>query len=141
MRQIVGAFLALLACVAPAYANPAATRAINDVRASASEPALVYSSALERAAQVHADDMAAVGFFSHEGSKGAAVSDRVTAQSYEWCFVAENIAKGQMNLAEVMKGWTGSPGHYRNMTHKAAQEFGLARASGNVWVMVLAAPC
>jgi uncharacterized protein YkwD len=126
---------------APAVADPAATQAINGLRASKGKPALTYSATLERAAQAHADDMARRGFFAHEGSNGSQVSDRVTAQRYKWCFVAENIAKGQRDLAQVMQGWTKSKGHYKNMVHKSAHEFGLARGEGNIWVMVLAKPC
>lgn len=125
----------------PALADPAVTRAVNDLRASAGKAPLAYSAVLERAAQAHADDMAHHGYFSHEGRNGSAVSDRVSAQGYKWCFVAENIAKGQRDLRQVMQSWTKSKGHYANIVHRSVREFGLARAKGNVWVMVLAAPC
>tara|TARA_R110002074_G_scaffold163154_1_gene322079 strand:- start:2934 stop:3356 length:423 start_codon:yes stop_codon:yes gene_type:complete len=140
MKQLI-CLLIWLAVALPAAADPAATRAINDLRARAGKAALTYSPVLERAAQAHADDMARRGFFAHEGSNGSAVSERVGAQGYSWCFVAENIAKGQRNLAQVMQGWTTSKGHYQNMVHKNARAFGLAQAKGNLWVMVLAAPC
>jgi uncharacterized protein YkwD len=124
-----------------AAADTAATSIINDYRNAKNGAALTYSTTLEQAAQRHADDMASKGYFSHDGANGSSVGDRVTAASYQWCFVAENIAKGQTSLEKVMAGWKGSPGHYKNMMHKKAQEFGLARGADNVWVMVLAAPC
>lgn len=139
MRYLIIVLAWMLAL--PVLANPAATRAVNDLRASAGKAPLAYSATLERAAQAHADDMARHGFFSHEGRNGSAVSDRVSAQGYKWCFVAENLAKGQRGLGQVMQSWTKSKGHYTNMVHKRVAEFGLARATGNVWVMVLAAPC
>ena len=140
MKQLIYV-LALLLMAVPAAADPAATRAINGVRAGTGKPALIYSTRLEKAAQAHANDMARWGFFAHEGSNGSAVSDRVSAQGYKWCFVAENIAKGQRDLAQVMQSWTKSKGHFRNMVHKDVREFGLARAKGNIWVMVLAGSC
>ena len=140
MRYLIY-FCACIAFALPAFADPAATRALNDLRAKQGKAAVMYSPALERAAQAHANDMARRGFFSHEGSDGAAVSDRVSAQGYKWCFVAENIAKGQRDLNQVMRGWTASKGHYKNMVHSSVRAFGLAWGKGNIWVMVLASPC
>jgi uncharacterized protein YkwD len=140
MKTVFGAvILALLATAA--VATPAATSIINDYRSDKRRAPLVYSQALEKVAQDHANDMANKGYFSHTGANGSSVGDRVKSQKYQWCFVAENIAKGQKDLGQVMVGWKSSKGHYKNMMHKKAQEFGLARGDGNVWVMVLAAPC
>jgi uncharacterized protein YkwD len=132
---------ALIAFALPSFADPTATRALNDLRGKHGKAAVRYSPALERAAQVHANDMARRGFFSHKGSNGSAVSNRVSALGYKWCFVAENIAKGQRDLGQVMRGWTASKGHFKNMVHRSVREFGLARGQGNIWVMVLAKPC
>ncbi len=140
MKFLIYAFAGIVLAF-PAAADTAATQSLNALRTSNGKSPVAYSPALERAAQAHADDMATRGFFAHEGSNGSQVSDRVNAQGYKWCFVAENIAKGQPDLAQVMQGWTKSKGHYRNMVHKSAREFGLARGQGNIWVMVLAQPC
>ncbi|MGJ8618233.1 MAG: CAP domain-containing protein [Sulfitobacter sp.] len=140
MRHLICVFMWLMMAL-PVVADSAATRAVNDLRTNAGKAAVAYSPVLERAAQAHANDMARRGFFAHQGSNGSAVSDRVSAQGYKWCFVAENIAKGQRDLQQVMQSWTTSKGHYKNMVHRSAREFGLARAKGNIWVMVLASPC
>ena len=124
-----------------AVADTAATSIINDYRSDKNRKPLSYSTTLEYAAQSHADDMASKGYFGHDGANGSSVGGRVTAEGYQWCFVAENIAKGQTSLEQVMAGWKGSSGHYQNMLHKKAVEFGLARGAGNTWVMVLASPC
>ncbi len=63
-----------------------------------------------------------------------------TAQGYGFCFAAENIAKGQTSLKEVMQSWANSSGHRKNMAHRKVTEFALARANGNIWVMVLGTP-
>lgn len=59
---------------------------------------------------------------------------------YGYCRLAENIAKGQRSLAEVMRSWANSPGHRRNMTLRDVTEAALVRTSDDVWVMVLGLP-
>ncbi|NIZ60137.1 CAP domain-containing protein [Sedimentitalea sp. CY04] len=118
----------------------AATSSINALRSDRNLPELQYSKKLEKAARRHAEDMARNGFFSHTGSDGSGVGDRVRRSGYGWCTAAENIASGQPTLVDVMQSWTTSQGHRKNMLHKAVSEFALARGSGNIWVMVLARP-
>lgn len=132
----------LLGLVAlPALADPSALAAVNSLRSNAERGAITYDPALERAAASHARDMAQNRYFSHEGLNGSSVGDRLHAQGYKWCFAAENIAQGQKSLQSVMQSWAGSKGHHRNMVHAKVRAMGLARAEGDVWVMVLAAPC
>ncbi|WP_299959917.1 CAP domain-containing protein [uncultured Roseobacter sp.] len=139
MRHI---FSVLLWCglTTAAASDPAATDALNAYRAENGRAPLAYSMMLQNAAEAHAQDMAVRGFFDHRGSDGSDVGERVSRQGYEWCFVAENIAKGQPSLADVMQAWAGSQGHRRNMLSRQAQEFALVEAPGRIWVMVLAAP-
>lgn len=125
--------------VSPAFADPAATAAVNDFRKSKRRKALAYSSKLEKIADNHARDMAAKGFFSHQGSNGSSVGDRARKGGYKYCVIAENIAMGQGSLEEVMQSWINSKGHRKNLAHKKVKEFGLARQPGDIWVMVLAA--
>ncbi|WP_299679369.1 CAP domain-containing protein [uncultured Roseobacter sp.] len=123
-----------------AMADTRVTQALNDYRASQGRAPVTYSATLEAAAEAHATDMAARGFFDHRGSDGSTVGTRVRQQGYGWCFVAENIAQGQASLADVMQAWAESRGHRRNMLSRQAQEFALVEAPGRLWVMVLAAP-
>lgn len=123
-----------------AAADPASTRALNHLRSEAGRAPVSYSEPLARAAERHAKDMLQGGFFSHTGSDGSSVAERVAATGYGWCMVAENIAQGQPDLAEVMEAWAGSPGHNRNMLSSEVTEFALARGRGAIWVMVLARP-
>jgi uncharacterized protein YkwD len=139
MKRLLIVFLIVAGL--PLYANPAAVSIMNDMRADKRRAPLTYSVILEKAADMHARDMAENGFFSHSSQNGASVGDRVKTAGYQWCFLAENIAQGQTSLSQVMAGWASSPGHYKNMMHKKAAQFGLAQGPGNTWVMVLAAPC
>jgi uncharacterized protein YkwD len=92
---------------------------------------------LEEAAMVHAMDMADGGFFGHAGSDGSRVGDRARAAGYGWCAIAENIAKGQGSLTEVLGAWANSAGHRRNMLLADITDYGLVRAPGDIWVLVL----
>jgi uncharacterized protein YkwD len=131
----------VLMCLAgPALADPAALDAVNELRKTETRAPLSYSKALERIAEGHAEDMAKKDYFSHTGSDGSGIGDRARRAGYGYCFIAENIAKGQRSLDAVMEGWTRSEGHRRNMVDRKATEMGLARAEGNIWVMVLGAP-
>ncbi|WP_298843408.1 CAP domain-containing protein [uncultured Roseobacter sp.] len=139
MRAVL-AVAAVLVLTGTAGADPAALRSVNTFRAENGRTALQYSAMLETAALAHARDMIAEQFFAHTGSDGSGVSDRVTRAGYAWCVVAENIAKGQNDLAEVMAAWAGSEGHRRNMLSREVTEFALVHAAEDTWVMVLARP-
>lgn len=125
-------------CAGNALADSAALDALNAFRTDNGRSTLQYSVMLEQAARAHAQDMAEENFFSHTGSDGSAVADRVARAGYGWCVVAENIAKGQESLTEVMAAWAGSEGHRRNMLSREVAEFALVQDEGNIWVMVLA---
>ncbi|MEO0670104.1 MAG: CAP domain-containing protein [Pseudomonadota bacterium] len=124
-----------------ALADPATLQAVNAERAQAGRAALIYDDRLEAVARAHGRDMAQAGFFSHTGSDGSDIGNRLRRGGVPFCFAAENIAQGQRSLNEVMRGWMGSRGHRRNILDRRAVTVGVARAPGNRWVMVLAAPC
>lgn len=144
MRQLFALCLALglglCAATADAQDMAAAAKAqVNELRADGGLGALDVSASLGRAAAAHARDMAEAGFFSHTGSDGSGIGDRARAVGYGFCFIAENIAKGQSSLDEVLDGWMASTSHRRNILSEGAREFALAR-EGDTWVMVLARP-
>lgn len=134
--------LPLLFTASTALADPVpgAADALNAFRAQNGQGAVALSPKLQKAAESHARDMAKRGYFAHNGPNGSTIGTRVKRSGYRYCFAAENIAKGQTSLAQVMDGWANSAGHRRNMLSDQAREFGLARAQGNIWVMVLGRP-
>jgi uncharacterized protein YkwD len=129
--------LLILANVASAETVAGSAKALNQFRAGSGKSALVLSDTLQKTAEGHARDMRDKGFFSHTGSNGSTVGQRARGNGYGYCLIAENIAKGQRNLTEVMHSWETSAGHRKNMLLKDIKEFGLARREGNIWVMVL----
>ena len=110
---------------------------LNGLRAEKGLGPVTPSPRLEAAAKAHALDMARKSFFSHTGSDGSDVMARARAQGYGACAIAENIAQGQKSLTEVLGAWAKSPPHRKNMLNRDVTDFGLVRAPGDVWVLVL----
>ena len=141
LRRLALAVALMIAAISPLRADPQAVQVLNAMRAQQGVAPLSYAPRLEAAARAHALDMARHGYFSHTGRDGSGVGDRVRAQGYRWCYVAENLAKGQGDLTQVMRGWAQSAPHYRNMMSRNATGFGLFQGPDRNWAMVLAAPC
>ncbi|MFP8779589.1 CAP domain-containing protein [Hydrogenophaga sp. RWCD_12] len=112
----------------------------------AAAPPLGWSSVLEGAAREHSSDMATRNFFSHVGSNGSEVGQRVHAAGAGWSAAAENIAGGPSSVAEVMADWLSSPGHCANIMGPAFRLVGVACVErpgsryGRYWTMVLTRP-
>lgn len=144
IRQLAIFLLAMTLWAPPVAAasvdRKAATTSINALRLSNGQGKIRYSKKLEKTAQAHSADMARNSFFSHKGSDGSGVGDRLHRDGYRWCRAAENIASGQNTLSQAMYAWTKSPGHLKNMLHRDITEFALVRTPGKLWVMVLARP-
>ena len=101
---------------------------------------LGHSAALQAAAQAHADDMARSGAFGHTGSNGSTLRTRTSAAGYNACYAAENVASGQVSIAQVFQDWMGSSGHRTNILAPQATQFGFAR-NGNYSVLVVGRSC
>lgn len=128
---------------APAQSTPGFTTRINGFRADNGVAGLRQNAALTRAAQAHADDMVARGYFSHSsqgGPNGATLIARARSAGCNARAIAENIAQGQQSEAEVLTGWANSPGHRRNMLNRSMTDYGLGRA-GDIWVLKLSSGC
>lgn len=112
----------------------------------AAAPPLGWSTVLESAAHAHSTDMAARNFFSHVGSDGSEVGQRVHAAGAGWSAAAENIAGGPSSVDEVMAGWLASPGHCANIMGPAFRQVAVAcvvqpgSRYGRYWTMVLTRP-
>ena len=111
---------------------------VNDVRSQArncgsvsypATTALSWHCTLEDVAYDHSRDMGDHNFFSHTGSDGLTVGDRVKNAGYDWSAVGENIAAGQQAINTVIDAWLDSPGHCANIMHSVYTEFGAASYS------------
>lgn len=104
------------------------------------------SETLDRAAQLHSDDMAARNFFSHDGSDGSTVLIRTTRLGYAGRAVGENIASGQTTPETAVEGWIKSPPHCANLMNPRFTEMGVAYTvntasqMGIYWTQVFGTP-
>lgn len=96
-------------------------------REKAELPPLEVSETLNLVAKENADDMAATGRMSHQGSDGSSPFDRMKSWGYQFQSAGENIAYGQQSLEDLMSSWMKSPGHKANILGKFT-EMGAAYA-------------
>jgi len=108
---------------------------VNAQRAGAGCGALSLHPALTAAADGHAEDMKANGYFSHDSQDGRSPFDRITAAGYSYRTAGENIAQGQRDAAAVMDAWMNSSGHRANILNCAFTDLGVgyAEGSGGPW--------
>ena len=138
MLRPIAIVLALFASVAPAQDIDSFSAALNAQRAANGLAPLAYHPDLAEAATQQAVFMARNNALSHSGPGNNSVGDRVRAAGYCWRNVAENVALIPGNEAAVIAAWMGSDGHRRNILNRRLQHFGIARAEGGFWTLVLA---
>ena len=115
---------------------------LNITRARERLPQLGVDLRLMRAAQAHAEDMAAGGYSGHEGSDGSLPADRADRVSYKWVFVAENASAGHSTASATFAAWMASPPHRANNLLVDAEDVGVGYAENQdtqyrtYWVVV-----
>ncbi len=102
----------------------------NKERTSRGIAALTRSPALDIAAQLHNDYMVANNTLTHDEPRRD-VGTRVKEQGYNWMWVGENIARGQVSPEDVMKSWMNSSGHRDNILNAHYKEIGFGNSG--VW--------
>jgi uncharacterized protein YkwD len=103
---------------------------VNAARKQARLQPLKANARLDKAAQGHAEDMLARGYFAHKSPSGTTVRERAKAAGYDWRAIGENIAFGQTSVEEVMETWLDSPGHRKNILTASFTELGVGIAMG-----------
>jgi hypothetical protein len=88
------------------------------------------SELLNKAAQAKADDMAARGYFSHNGPDGEAPWTWLDTAGYEYVYAGENLAVRFDDSKDVVDAWMASPTHRANITKRQYQEVGVGLAEG-----------
>lgn len=129
--------------VTSASATTDFTQALNVFRRSQGLGAVEQSAVLTRAATLHAQDMAARGYFSHSspgGPNGANLMQRAQSAGCAVRAAAENIAQGQQTQQQVFESWRNSSGHRANMLGASYTSYGLGRA-GDKWVLMFSSGC
>ena len=149
-RLLLGPCLLLLATVgcssvaappqpAPSRPTPAAdvVSLTNARRAAAGCGPVASQPQLTRAAQLHADDMAAHDYFAHTSLDGRAPWDRARQQGFTGRGIGENIARGYATARAVVDAWMGSSGHRANIENCAYRYIGVGyHAPTKTWVQL-----
>lgn len=92
---------------------------------------------LGAAAQAHADDMAARGYYAHRSPGGRNAGDRISAAHYRWSAWAENIHRGPHTPARAVSDWMNSEDHRKNILDCRFRDIGVGvnlAANGPWWV-------
>jgi uncharacterized protein YkwD len=109
----------------------------NARRAEAGCGRVTSQSQLTRAAQLHAEDMAANRYFSHTGLDGRLPWDRAADQGFTGRGIGENIAQGYPTASSVMTGWMNSSGHRANIENCSYRYIGVGYHAGTkTWVQL-----
>ena len=90
-------------------------------------PQLRLDPNIARAARNHSAWMARTRTFSHVGTGSSSFVTRITAAGYR-APLAENIAWGYRDGAQVVYRWMQSPGHRANIVNCKAKSFGVGAA-------------
>jgi hypothetical protein len=102
----------------------------NDERADGAIGPLVRSETLDRAAQLKAEHMAAVGYFAHYAPDGTSPWHWFRATNYRFVHAGENLAVHFNDSREVVRAWMNSPTHRANIMNGNYTEIGIGIAEG-----------
>ena len=102
----------------------------NRERARASLTPLRRNPELARAAQLHAEQMAAAGKLAHDlpSSRYPTLASRLRLVGYTYRAVGENVAEGYTSGAALMAGWMTSAPHRANVLSARYTETGVGMA-------------
>ncbi len=81
-------------------------------------------------AQKHSVDMALNDFFTHTGSTGSQIGDRISAEGYKSSYYGENISAGNSTPQEAVTAWMNSDGDRTNILNPQFPEIGVGSLSG-----------
>ncbi len=101
---------------------------LNIIRSDHDLGTLRMDERLNKAAQLHSDDMADRDFFDHQNPEGARMTDRADAFGYHWRLLMENIAAGQTSPAGAVSGWMHSTDHRAAILNAKGRDAGMGHS-------------
>ena len=101
---------------------------LNALRKRQSVNTVSTNNQLDAIAQKYACLLAETGHFDHVGPYGSTLAERARDGDYEFCQIAENLAKGQQSVNEALMGWITSVGHWKNLVRATVEETGFGVA-------------
>ena len=110
-------------------------RLVNEERAKEGLPALQTNDAINRAAQVRADELPTL--FSHTRPDGTTCFTALDDAGIRYGAAGENIAGGYGSPEHVVNGWMNSEGHRANILNESFTTIGVGyHSSGRYWVQL-----
>lgn len=103
----------------------------NEERRHLHLPTLTKSQLLTEAAQKKAEDMAARGYFSHQGPDGQEPWIWLTRSGYQYLAAGENLAINFDDSELLDQAWMDSPRHRANILRSDFKEIGVGIARGH----------
>ncbi|SDG23870.1 Cysteine-rich secretory protein family protein [Pedobacter terrae] len=97
-------------------------------------PSLSSNNQLQNAATMHAKDMAEQNYFDHLSPNGVTPAERAIEAGYKGDFRAENLARGYLEVDQVINAWKISVSHCKAMMDAKSKEIG-AGMTQNYWVV------
>lgn len=91
---------------------------------------LSENATLDAAAQAKANDMAAKGYFSHNGPDGKEPWAWVKGAGYDYQYAGENLAVRFTGSSDVVNAWMASPSHKANIVKPVYTDIGVGVAQG-----------
>lgn len=88
------------------------------------------SSALNKAAQLKAENMFAENYWAHFAPSGKTPWDFIIGSGYKFAFAGENLAKNFYNSEDVVVAWMNSPTHKDNLLNSKYEDIGIAVTEG-----------
>lgn len=104
---------------------------------------LDWNPQLHHAATLHALNMATTGVYTHTGSYGLTLPQRVNAAGYDYALLGENIDAQRTSVQAAIHSWMSSPQHCENIMRTQFRDIGVSCVSnsasqwGNYWTMEL----
>ena len=102
----------------------------NKDRVAANISELKVNPALEKAAQMKANDMATRGYFAHNTPEGLTPWYWIELAGYKYVYAGENLAVNFENSEDVQTAWKNSRGHFLNIINPKYTEIGIATSTG-----------
>lgn len=117
---------------------------VNKERAAQGLAPLKFNSDLSKVAKLKAQDLRDKNYFSHTSPTYGSPFDMMKSYGIRYTAAGENIAKGYMTPAAVMKGWMNSPGHRANIMNNNFTEIGVGyvtdSSGAGYWVQMFIRP-
>lgn len=93
-------------------------------------PDVVENEALDKAAQMKAQNMFVENYWAHFAPSGKSPWDFILGSGYKFTYAGENLAKNFYNSDDVVSAWMASPTHKDNLLNSKYQDIGIAVVDG-----------